>query len=146
MGATFSPDGQWIAYASTQQSRMTLYIQRFPSGPRYPLTAISSDTPKHPRWSHDGKELCYDPSVGGGFVCLRISTEPFTYSNAVKLPRNIKSNPPGSPTNYDIAKDGRLVGWVTAGQNKYGGAGGASSSEIQFVLNWFAELRAKIGR
>lgn len=138
-GATFSPDGRWIAYSSTQGSQMTLYLQGFPSGPRYPLTAKSSDTPKHPRWSRDGKELCYDPNAAG-FECLRLATDPFAFSNPVTLPKKLALSPPGTRTNYDITLDGRLVGFVTAGQKEFVRG---SPNRIEVVLNWFDELRRR---
>ena len=62
---------------------------------KQPLTATSSDTLKHPRWSRDGKELCYDPNVGGGFECVGITAEPFAFGNAVSLPKKLQGAPPG---------------------------------------------------
>jgi hypothetical protein len=108
------------------------------------LDAIPSDTPKYPRWSPDGEELCYNPSVGGGLTCRRITTEPFEWGTPVLVPPGLRSNPPGSRTNYDITKDERVVGFVTAGMNEY--VGTKPSTEIQVVLNWFTELEAKTGR
>ncbi len=135
-GAVFSPDGQWIAYSSTQGSQMTLYVQRFPSGPRYPLTAKSSDTPKHPRWSRDGQELCYDPNTAG-FECVRLGTDPFAFSNPVRLPKKLSLSPPGTRTNYDLTNDGRLAGFITAGKQEFVRG---SPNRIEVVLNWFEEL------
>jgi Tol biopolymer transport system component len=139
MGATVSPDGRWLAYASTQKNLVTLYVQRFPSGPRYPLAAISSDTPKHPRWSHDSKELCLDFNFSPFFQCLPITTEPFAFGNPVLVPRKVRSNPPLARTNYDVARDGRIVGFVPTGKKEYVTG---SNTEIRIVLNWFEALKA----
>ena len=53
----FSPDGKWIAYASTESGRWEIYLQRFP-GPG-PKTLVSTSGGVEARWRRDGKELFY---------------------------------------------------------------------------------------
>ncbi len=140
-GAVFSPDGRWVAYATMQRSQVTLYVQRFPVGPRYPLTAQVSDTAKHPRWSRDGKELFYNPNVLGLESVRITSTDPLTFAKALTIPKRLEGSPPGSRTSYDITPDGKLVGLVTAGQKEFIRG---SDNQIQVVLNWFRELEARV--
>ena len=121
---------------------MKLWIQRFPSGAAHEFTARPSDTPKHARWSRDGKELCYDPNVNG-FECVGITAEPFAFGNAVSLPKKLQGAPPGERTDYDIAADGRFVGLITAGQKEFIRG---SDSRIDVVLNWLEELSARVPR
>ena len=61
-----SPDGQWIAYVSTETGRPEVYVQRFPElGLRQP---ISTDGGVDPVWSPDGRALFYLGTRGGGGV------------------------------------------------------------------------------
>ena len=137
-GAVFSPDGRWVAYASMQRSQVTLYVQKFPTGPRYPLTTVAADTPKHPRWSHDGKEIFYNPRTSGLELVRIITTEPLTFGKPVAIPKRLQGGPPGSRTPYDVTPDGRLVGIITAGQKEFVRG---SDTQIQVVLNWHEELK-----
>jgi len=53
----FSPDGRWLAYASTESGQPEVYVSHFPamSGTRQVSTGASSA----PVWRKDGKELFY---------------------------------------------------------------------------------------
>ena len=141
-GAAISPDGRWVAYTTTTQNETTLYVQGFPTGMPYALTAGPADTPKHPRWSWNGKELCYNPRVSA-FECVRVIPEPFAFGNAVAVPKKMQTGPPGSRTNYDVTRDGRLIGLVTSGQKAFVRG---SDTQINIVLNWFDELEARVPR
>jgi serine/threonine protein kinase/Tol biopolymer transport system component len=140
--AVFSPDGRWVAYSSTRKAQMTLYVQRFPTGPRHQLRANASDTAKHPRWSRDGKELCYDPSAAR-FECARFTTEAFDIGTPVRVPKKLYLSPPGARTNYDLRRDGSFVGLITAGHREFVRG---SDNQIHVVLNWLEELQARVPR
>jgi hypothetical protein len=47
---------------------------------------------------------------------------------------------PESRTPYDITPDAKIVGLITAGQTEYVRG---SVDQIQVVLNWFQELKAR---
>ena len=58
--AAFSPDGQWVTYASTEQEGIRsanrgVFIQPFPAGAKYAVPKSRIDF--HPVWSGNGKEL-----------------------------------------------------------------------------------------
>ena len=53
----FSPDGQWIAYVSTETGRPEVYVQHFPGTGR--KWSVSRDFGERPRWSRDGRELFF---------------------------------------------------------------------------------------
>jgi hypothetical protein len=142
-GARFSPDGQWVAYASAERgTRTTIYVQPFPpTGAKYQLVAKGFDAPHELAWSPDGKELLYNPGVGR-FEAVSVRTQPtFAFGNAVAVPRPFRTAPTNSRTLYDITPGGKFVGLIPAGQTEFGPT---ATPQIQVVLNWFEELRARV--
>jgi dipeptidyl aminopeptidase/acylaminoacyl peptidase len=61
-GATFSPDGRWIAYSSAESGQDQVYVRSFPDG--HHKSQLSSDGGSEPRWRGDGQELYYLASDG----------------------------------------------------------------------------------
>jgi serine/threonine-protein kinase len=139
--AVFSPDGRWVAYSSTEHDKTTIYVEPFPAtGAKYSLVAKGADSPKHPRWSPDGKELFYDPNLNT-FEAVSVQTQPaFAFGHAVPVPRRVQMGTPESRTPYDITPDAKIVGLITAGQTEYVRG---SVDQIQVVLNWFQELKTR---
>jgi dipeptidyl aminopeptidase/acylaminoacyl peptidase len=52
----FSPDGRWIAYSATELEREEIYVQSFPPGRRFAVSAAGGVAPA---WRKDGGELFY---------------------------------------------------------------------------------------
>jgi eukaryotic-like serine/threonine-protein kinase len=145
-GAVFSPDGRWVAYSRTERNVTTLAVRPFPfTAASYQLFSKASDSPKHPRWSPDGKELFDNPNVNS-FEAVRIITQPtFAFGNAVAVPKVFRFGPPASRTSYDVAMHGPLagqfIGLITPGQREFVRG---SSDQIQVVLNWFEDLKTRV--
>jgi Tol biopolymer transport system component len=141
--ATFSPDGRWVAYSATAPGPPTgsLFVQPFPTtGATYPISSGF-----HPMWSPDGKELFYVSGAGAArLAAVSVTTRPtFTFGNPVQLPRPFVERGPAFERNHDITRDGkRFLGVVATGQNTVSGA--PAGPQIQVVLNWFEELKAKV--
>lgn len=149
--AVFSPDGRWVAYSAQLtrervQDRL-VYVQPFPAtGATYQIPALEAGGYRHPRWSPDGKELFY---WIGGDVRMRaatVITQPtFAFGNPTPVP-----NPPSwldsandLARQYDVAPDGqRFIGRLLPGSAVATGA--PMNAEIQVVLNWFEELKARV--
>jgi dipeptidyl aminopeptidase/acylaminoacyl peptidase len=69
-GGDFSPNGQYIAYASNESGRDEVYVQPFPfTGAKW---QISTGGGENPRWSRDGRELFY--SGDGGALSVPVET------------------------------------------------------------------------
>jgi hypothetical protein len=148
-GALFSPDGRWVAYTTSERSMttMTIYVQPYPAtGAKYQLfvkgsSSTPANTPHKVAWSPNGKELFYVPRLGG-FEAVSVTTQPtFAFGNAVTVPRPFQPGPPNSRTLYDITPDGKFVGLMPAGRTP---SGDFTAPQIQVVLNWFEELRARV--
>lgn len=56
-GATFSPDGKWIAYVSNESGDSQIYIIPFPDART--KVHVSKNASDQPRWSRDGRQLFY---------------------------------------------------------------------------------------
>jgi Tol biopolymer transport system component len=61
-GATFSPDGRWIAYSSNDSGQDQVFVRSFPGGQH--TSQVSSAGGTEPRWRGDGQELYYLASDG----------------------------------------------------------------------------------
>jgi serine/threonine protein kinase/Tol biopolymer transport system component len=57
VAASFSPNGQWVAYASTESTTMEVYVRPFSGADR--KYRISANGGNRPRWRPDGKALFY---------------------------------------------------------------------------------------
>ena len=67
------------------------------------------------------------------------------FGNPVKVPRPFQTGPSSLLRDYDIAPNGRFVGrfvgLILAGQAE---SNAPLAGQIQVVLNWFEELRARV--
>lgn len=54
--AEFSPDGNWLAYSSSETGRLEIYLQQISGGERW---QVSTEGGVSPRWRRDGRELFY---------------------------------------------------------------------------------------
>ncbi|MBZ5620472.1 MAG: serine/threonine-protein kinase [Acidobacteriia bacterium] len=138
-GAVFSPDGQWVAYGSSEGR--TLYVEPFPpTGIRHQFPS-KDNRPNQPVWSPDGKEIFYIPGPGQ-FASVGIMTKPaFMFGNAVVLSREFLGAPSLVRRPYDITPDGKFVSTIRPGQAV---PGNSDAGRIQVVLNWFEDLRARV--
>jgi serine/threonine-protein kinase len=143
-GAVFSPDGRWVAYASRDgRTSSAVYVESFPpTGTKYQISKNADDA-HHPLWSHDGAELVFIPGPGPGLNAVRVTTRPsFTFSEATPVPRSFVSRAPSSERPFDVSRDGQhFLGLIDTAQAQ---TGAPSASQIQVVLNWFEELKAKV--
>jgi len=55
--ASFSPDGKWVAFSSTEGGQVEVYVSSFPPNGRH--WRVSADGGSQARWRRDGKEIFY---------------------------------------------------------------------------------------
>ena len=140
--AAFSPDGRWVAYTSDERGRPGILVQPFPAtGATHQLFAKRSDDPHHPVWSPDGRELLYIPRPSG-FESVSVTTQPtFAFGNPQTLQVPFELGPPAVSRAFDMAPSGKFLGLIL-------GAGGQMgtglSPQVQVVLTWFEELKARV--
>ncbi|OFW21476.1 MAG: hypothetical protein A3H97_16070 [Acidobacteria bacterium RIFCSPLOWO2_02_FULL_65_29] len=140
--AVFSPDGRWVAYFSQETGRRALWAQPFPAtGAKY---EISTGGGTHPLWSPDGKELFYQTAAQ--FLSRTITTLPsFERGNPVRMPIGpLLLTNPANPRTFDVTPDGQILGIITTTGSGQTQAGTPAAPQIDIVLNWFEELKARV--
>jgi hypothetical protein len=141
----FSPNGQWLAYVSTESGRDEVWVQRFPKGEHL---NVSADGGTGPAWNRDGTELFFQNSSADEPQMMAVTVSPAGESLRLGKPtalfnlraadRNgvigqyyVSGN---TGMSYDVLPDGRFV--------MVRGADPAGSREIVLVQNWFESLKS----
>jgi dipeptidyl aminopeptidase/acylaminoacyl peptidase len=126
----FSPDGKWVAYRSFNTGRPEIDVTPYPGpGGRF---QISTDGGDWPRWAVDGRQLFY--RNGDKMMAVEVRTEPtFRTSKPTVLFEGRYGN------GYDVSADGKRFLMV-----KPAGAQQAPTDQLNVVLNWFEELKARV--
>ncbi len=131
--AVFSPDGRWLAYDSDESGRAEVYAVSFPElGSKI---RISADGGAGPRWNGRGDELFY-LSPDGDITVVPMSTQGSVLrpgTPQVLFPTSIERL-----FEFDVAPDGQHFVVLTPNPD-------APAREIHVVLNFFEELKAKVG-
>jgi hypothetical protein len=75
-------------------------------------------------------------------AAVRVTTRPsFAVGEAMPVPRPFNTAAPFIERPYDISRDGQhFLGLIDAAQTQ----SGAPAPQIQVVLNWFEELKARV--
>jgi Tol biopolymer transport system component/predicted Ser/Thr protein kinase len=128
VGSRFSPDGQWLAYASDESGRFEAYVRAFPGpGGKW---QVSSAGGSNPVWSRDGKELFY-LTLDNKLAAVPISAgATFRAGSPVAL---FPVHPSGNRNVFDVSADGRrfLVNSLPADQG---------SPPLELVVHWTSLL------
>ncbi len=136
--AVFSPSGRWISYeddGGSERGRGNVYLAAADgSGGR---RQVSLDGGSQARWTRGGREIVYSR----GEAMLAVSVDPATgeVGRPVELFRKRQFTLDWAGLSYDVTSDG----------NRFLMALPVPRPEAQpvvVVLNWFEELKAKMGR
>ncbi len=134
-GSTFSPDGRYIAYVSTETGQNEVQIRPYP-GPGGQVT-VSVGGGSKPMWSRNG-ELFYRSLAGDRMMSVSVTTQP---ALTVGPPRVVfqERYPTAAPfkADYDVTGDGKRFLMVADGTTP-------AAARINIVLNWFEELKARL--
>jgi Tol biopolymer transport system component len=105
--AQFSPDGRWMAYASTETGSMEIYVSPFPSANG--KWQVSSGGGEEPRWRQDGKELFYLSADGKMMAVAVTAGVSFEAGSPVALFQTRRRQEIGSQDvfSYDVSGDGQ---------------------------------------
>jgi eukaryotic-like serine/threonine-protein kinase len=102
-----SPDGKWVAYASTESGDWEVYVTTFPGAAG--KWQVSRGGGMEPRWRGDSKELYY-VGQSGTLTAVPVSTDG-SFSSGTPVPLfPLRGRPYVSSTDlytYDVTKDGQ---------------------------------------
>jgi len=126
--AKLSPNGQRLAYDSSEFDRIDVYVQTFPKpGGKW---QISTNGGSHPVWSRDGSEL-YFINPDRKMMAVKIKGGPNFEHDA---PRDLFDTrfAGGSNAWFDVSKDGRFL-ILTEVES--------ANMSMTVVVNWTAALK-----
>jgi serine/threonine-protein kinase len=147
IGATFSPDGRWVAYSQNDRAggspspNRGIYVQPFPpTGERYQVPKQRLDF--HPAWGPPASQLFFVPTVGR-FSMVTMQTKPaVTFGAVVERPVSVVHDRVSTEVrDFDIMPDGRLL-LTTVGDDRSGSAN--TGPLLRVVLNWSEELKQRV--
>ncbi len=134
-GPAFSPDGRWLAYVSDESGRSEVYVQPFP-GPGEKFL-ISTGGGYEPVWPRRGRELFYRNDNAMMVVDVTTGTT-FRAGKPRRLFEGRYARSTAVWSNYDVTSDGQRFLMVKSVEEF------TSPTQINVVLNWFEELKAKV--
>jgi serine/threonine protein kinase len=131
---TFSPDGRWLAYASSESGRFEVHVTPFPGAKS--KWQVSSSGGTFPRWRGDGKELFYlgpDQRIRATEITARGSSARIGSTQVLFRVQTVPI--PISP--FDVTADGRrfLINAMPTSQDHSGPA--------TILTNWMKKLGVK---
>jgi eukaryotic-like serine/threonine-protein kinase len=135
-GAQFSPDGRAVAYISDETGRDEVYVRPF--GRQGDAAPVSTEGGNAPRWSHDGREILY--RRGDAFLAASVSSagDRLSVGDSRKL-FEVRAGAGRSTfqAGYSVSPDGRRLLVLLLDPR-------AIPTQINVVLDWFEELKAKV--
>ena len=130
-----SPDNRWIAYSSSPNGVLEIFVRALPMGAgRDASCQISDDGGSEPAWSRDGTRLYYR----NGRQLIAATLRPATAGCPSVLRKSLFEMPTYSSEyhrQYDVAPDGS--GFVMLREYVH-------DSGVEVVHNWLMDLRTKI--
>ena len=137
--AQFSPDGQWVVYASNETGTKEVYARPFrpfqPASSLIPETVqITSGGGSHPRWRGDGRELFYlNPE--SRLMAIPVKLGPKFETGKSKLLFQVRGGRAFEDIlyDYDVAPDGQRFLFNLSIEG--------TVSPITVVVNWDAALK-----
>jgi len=134
-----SPDGHWIAYVSDESGRSEIYVRAFPA-----VSAgkwlVSTEGGIEPVWSGDSRELYFRSLDGKSVLVAEMSAGPSSAVSRrfIALPEQNDYERNQRNRLFEVAPDGRFAMIQRSGTPDVSG-------DLVVVLNWFQELRRKVG-
>ncbi len=131
--ARFSPNGRYVAYASTESGRYEIYVQTFPE--HLGKWQISTAGGTEPAWRRDGKELFY-LSADGKMMAVEVNTESANFQAGIPKPLFQAQLVEGLlwRNRYVVSADGqRFLILAPTGET--------ASNPITVVVNWPVDLK-----
>jgi serine/threonine-protein kinase len=141
IGGEISPDGRWVAYASTESGVSEVFVRPFPNvqGGRW---QVSRSGGAHPAWSRSGDELFYLNGEGRLESAVVEATPGFRASTPQPVLERRYYQLPGEDRtrSYDVSVDGRRFLMIKQAPGREG-----ARAQLVVVLNWQEDLKRLVG-
>lgn len=133
---SFSPDGSWILYSSTETGRPEIYVRPFPAA--IPAIQVSTAGGWAAEWSADGSEIVYQDSEDDFYsVTLDPSSDRLVPGKPVKLFKR-------ESFGFGLIPDGRILMIAPPDTDDVmASLDAVMPTSIQVVQNWFEKLEQK---
>jgi serine/threonine protein kinase/dipeptidyl aminopeptidase/acylaminoacyl peptidase len=139
---SFSPDGHWLAYASTEAGGTEVFVTAFPqsasgSGGRWQISTSGGTTPV---WSRRGAELFYQSGDQIMAASYTVSGDTLAPGKPRVWVPKLDATAMGISAVWDLAPDGKRIAVVTpesADSLK-------QEHEVVFLQNFFDELQRRV--
>jgi Tol biopolymer transport system component len=136
---TVSPDGHWLAYASDATGRTEVYVRPFPDAGSARFT-VSHNGGSEPRWAHSGRELFYVDGAEKLVAAELAPGQPFRVASEHVLFSTHGYGTDNRHNSYAVSPDDRSFVFVKL-PSEFGVA-----NQLIVTLNWFEELKRKVGQ
>ena len=124
----FSPDSQWIAYASNESGRDEIYVQHYPGSGR--KWSVSQDGGTRPRWTRGGAEIVF--RSGNTMMCADVSTHP---TLQIGVPKKLFEG--DYAVDYDVSADGKRFVMLREPSRK-------TSTQLEVVTDATSEIARRV--
>jgi serine/threonine-protein kinase len=132
-----SPDGRWLAYVSDESGRHEVYVRPFPNVDEA-RWLVSAGGGSEPLWSHSGRELFYR-NGNNDMVAVEILAGPTFARGEPRVLFSMRDYPSvQNHPNYDVGPNDQRFIMIQLEESDV-------ESDVVMVLNWFEELKAKVG-
>jgi serine/threonine-protein kinase len=129
-GASFSPDGRWLAYGSSESGQPEIWVRPFPTGPG--KRQISTEGGSSPYWTRSGALFYLN---GNKMMAVDLATEPtltvsrphVLFEREIELLLSFNTTPAGQ----------RFLMVRTSEQEQ-------AILQLKVVLNWSEELKQRV--
>jgi serine/threonine-protein kinase len=130
-----SPDGRWLAYASTESGKSEVYVRPFPqvTSAKWQVSLSGGATPV---WAHNGKELFYLDDTRE-MVAVAVQTgAAFAVTGQKVLFPAAEYTYAGTYPTFDVAPDDRRFVMIRS-------VAPSAETELVLVQHWAEELKTR---
>ena len=139
---TISPDGAWLAYMSDESGIPEVYIRSFPEAEAQ--QTVSSGGGTQPVWAPDGSAIYYRDGIRVVRASIKNGGAPSVVSRETLFRAQWLADAIGRH-DWDVHPDGRSFVAVRRPATDETEIGGVPIIPVRFVVNWFEELKARMG-
>ena len=136
MPRRLSPDGRWLAYVSEESGRQEVYVRPFPETDEG-KSQVSVDGGRGPVWAHSGRKLFYQTERGDVIVTDLVLEPAFAVGSRRVLIQGADYVGHRYHPMFDVTADEQRFVMIRKAE--------VQESELILVLNFFEELKAKVG-